>query len=150
MPSAFRVLADRRAPDTVPEIAQRALDPAVAPVRVVGRHADDERLDPAHDAAAAHTWLGVRPLGRDQSSVPAHDRVRRDDRGHALEQAAPQDLASRLQAAALVIAQAQPSVAELLLEHAVLLDQVLDRALVLAEGPSGQGEELDPERVDVG
>ena len=64
--------------------------------------------------------------------MPAQDRVRRDDRRHPSKEAASQWLSPRSQAHTLIVRQPQATPPELLLEHAVLLDQVLDRALLLA------------------
>ena len=73
--------------------------------------------------------------------MPAHDRVGRHDRRHAVQQAPAKLLALRCESAALVVGQPQLPTPELLLQYAVLLDQVLDRALLLAVHPAGDGQQ---------
>ncbi len=79
-------------------------------------------------------------------AVPPHDRVGRHDCRYAAEEPAPQQLALRRKAASLIVREPEPSTAELLLEDAVLLDQVLDRALLLTAAPADGGQENGAER----
>ena len=94
-------------PDSMPELADRGLDPRVAPARVLSRETHDERPYPAHDSRTARRALAVRPLRSDQLPVPAHDRVRRDSRRHAAEKAPSELFPLRCQTAPLIVRQAQ-------------------------------------------
>jgi hypothetical protein len=63
--------------DDVPEPRQLALDPPVAPGRVLPRHPDDQRPD--RGPGGRPSWptpAGVVPLAGDKVPVPAQDRGR--------------------------------------------------------------------------
>ena len=64
--------------------------------------------------------------------MPAHDRVGRHDGRNAIQQPSAELLAPRCEAPTLVIVQSKLATLELLLEDAVLLDEVLDGPLLLA------------------
>jgi hypothetical protein len=59
----------------------------------------------------------------------------------------PETESLRCQPSALVVAQPNSLPAELFLEHAVLLDQVLDDALLLDVDPACERQEKDSQRV---
>jgi hypothetical protein len=70
--------------------------------------------------------------------VPAHDRVGRDDGGDSVEKSATQLLPLRSEASLLVVRQPKLPPLELLFEDAVLLEEVLDGALLLSVDPAGE------------
>lgn len=107
----------------------------------------DEALDREDHARATLHRLRVRPLRSNQPPVPAHDRVGCDDRRELLEEAAAEQLALGSDATALVVREPQPLCAELLPENSVPFAQVVDRALLLAVDPSGDGEEEGAEGI---
>ena len=73
----------------MPDILQRALDPGVAPGGILFGHPDHETLDLLEHAPT--TWPShVRPLPRDQLSVPPENRVGCDDRRDLTEAATAQ------------------------------------------------------------
>lgn len=143
-------LGDRRSRDPVVELLQLALDTAVAPVRVVGRHPHDQLADRLHDSGTADALAGVRPLRGDQLAVPAEDSVGRDDGGHLTEQPAPEGPALRGEAPALVIGQPQALAAELFLENAVLLDEVLNGLRLVAIDPAGEARQEELKTKEIG
>ena len=69
---------NRRTSDAVPDVCQRALDPGVAPRRILSRHPHDKRLDLAQHACPPRRAPRIRPLSSDQLATPAEERVRRD------------------------------------------------------------------------
>ena len=99
-------------------------------------------------------WRSTRPtpcaavvlLGQ-QPSVPAQDRVRRDDAGELLQQLASEELPLGREAAALFIGEADASTAELpvelLAQDAILLDQIRDDVLLSAIHEPGEGQEKE-------
>jgi len=125
-------LGDGRTCDAVVELLELALQPAVAPARVVLRHAHDQLADGLHDAGATDALGHVRPLGCDELAVPAQQGVRCDDGDDPVQQAATDRPALGREASALVVGQAQALVAELLLGDAVLLDEAVDDLGLLA------------------
>ena len=98
---------DRVARDVVAEALQPAADACVAPGKVLGRHADDERSD---------VRLGARPTGASglravvllghEPTVPPQDGVGRHDAGDGREAAPAKDLALHGQATTLVVGEA--------------------------------------------
>jgi hypothetical protein len=81
-PVLLQDVADGRRGDAVPNIHQRALDPAVAPAAVLPGEPDDQLSDLFHEPRPSHSFGLVRPLRRDQPMMPAKERVRRHDRRH--------------------------------------------------------------------
>ncbi len=72
--------------------------------------------------------------------MPPQDRGWGDDGRDLTQQPTSESLALRGETAALVIGEPEPSTPELLLEDAVLLNQVLDRTLLLAVNPACDGQ----------
>jgi len=71
----------RGCPDPVAEAEQFALDPLVAPARVLPRHLPDQRDEPGvNRRASSPVWVGPPPA--DQAPVPAQQRVRRHQPTH--------------------------------------------------------------------
>jgi hypothetical protein len=81
--------------------------------------------------------------------MPAHDRVRRHDRRNTTEKASSELLSLLGQPAALIVRESNSAATELLLEDAVLFDQVLDRALLLSADPADGGQEQGAKREAV-
>ena len=63
------------------DILEGALYPRVAPRRILPGHAHDQTPNLGEHAAPTHPGRRVRPFAGDQLSVPAEQRVGRDDRG---------------------------------------------------------------------
>ena len=131
------------------DLLQFSLDPTVAPGRVVGRHADDEGADRLHDARATDAFVRVGPLRCDQTVVPAQDGVRRDDRRDLGQELSTESLALGCEPPALVVGQPETLSAELLLEDAILLDEVVDGLGLMAVDPAHEGGEqkLQSEKI---
>ncbi len=70
--------------------------------------------------------------------MPRQDRVWRDDRGNSLQNLSAERSPSGRESASLVISQAQSPTAgfELYFQDAVLFDQVVDHARLLAANPA--------------
>ena len=68
--------------------------------------------------------------------MPAHDRVGRDDRRDAVEESSTELLALGCKSSALVVVQSELAALELLLQYAVLFDEVLDGLLLLSMDPT--------------
>ncbi len=76
---------------------------------------------------------------RHPENRPSRTRTRthgRDDRCDGGERASTESLSLCCEASALAVVQPQPSSAELLLEDAVLLDEVFDGVLLVAVDPA--------------
>ncbi len=140
---------DRAAPELVSHVEQLAPDAGVAPCRVLRGHADHEG-DQVHRGRwpAAPPVLRAVVLPRDQGPVPAKNRRRSHQPGELVERLAPQRLALHREPATLSIGQPQPPVPQLLSEHPVLLEQVLDCELLPTVDPArhDQDEKLERER----
>ena len=126
----------RRSTNSVPQVLENSLDAGITPCRVLLRESDDEFADLLHDSSLAGRVRFGGPLRGNQPAVPTHDRVGRHDAGNPVQEASSELLALRREAYALVIVEAQPAALELLLQDAVLLDEVLDRSLLLAVHPA--------------
>ena len=85
-------------------------------------------------------------LGYDDHYRQADQRIRRHQRRDRIEGPAPQGLRLRRQATALIVGQLQSPAPELLLEDAVLLDQVGNDVLLMPIDPAGDGQEQQLER----
>jgi hypothetical protein len=105
--------------------------------------------------ATRSTGVGGRPLPRffepsyfRATGVPAKNRRRSHQPGELVERLAPQRLAPHREPATLSIGQPQPPVPQLLSEHPVLLEQVLDCELLPTVDPArhDQDEKLERER----
>jgi len=119
----------------------------VATRRILEGQPDDVCLDCLHQPGPAHAYHDVRPLGSDQPVMPAHQRVWRNDWRHRVEHPSSQDLRFRRQTPALVVLQPRHLSAALLLQHAVLLDDVLDDVLLMAIHPARHRQEQGLKRV---
>ena len=146
-PVLLQDLGDRGTSNVMIETLQRSLDSAVSPARVLLRHPDDELPDLLHDARSARSDAGTGPLRRDQSAIPSHDGVRRNDRRNSAEKSVTEWLALRCQATALAIREPHGSTAslKLLLQNPVLLDQIADDLDLLASHPSRECREQELE-----
>ncbi len=86
----------------------------------------------------------------DELSVPAHKRVRCHDHCDTFESLPVENLCLSREAATLLVIQAQGSALHLLLEHAVLIDEVLDQLGLVATDPPRENEEERPEWMEHG
>jgi len=93
---------------------------------------------------------GVRPLHRNQLVVPPKDRVWGHDGGDLGEQAATECMALGCESSTLIISEAKSPIAELLLEHSILLNEVGNDLRLVAVGPSCEGGEEQLEREGIG
>ena len=108
--------------DRMPEPRQLALDPPVAPGRVLPRHPDDQRLD--RGTGGRSSWpapAGVVPLAGDEVTVPAQDRGR-GDREDLRPPAAAHQPGQRRKPEPVGMIPPQPA-AELAAQHLVLVAQ---------------------------
>ena len=89
------------------------------------------------------------PLRCDQSTVPAHDRVRGHDGRDPGEEAPSKRLSLGSESSSLFVGQAESLLAELFLEDTVLLNEVLDGLILMTVDPAGERreEELKAELV---
>ena len=134
----FQHLPNRTGRHAMPYLLQFALNAAVAPAFVLTGHPHNERRDGLPQARSPHAFGRVGPLPRDQPTMPPHQRIRRHQRRDRIEGPAPQGLRLRRQATALIVGQLQSPAPELLLEDAVLLDQVGNDVLLMPS-PSSIG-----------
>src|SRR3989442_4065530 len=119
----------------MPDILQRPLNPCVAPGGILFRHPDNEMLDLFEHAPT--TWpANVRPLPRDQLSVPPENRVGCDDRRDLTEPATAHPVSMPGQPTAFFIGEADPATGARA-EDAVFLNQIRHPRLPLGGPPPG-------------
>ena len=149
-PVGLEHLGDRTPGHDMAQVLERPLDARVAPPRILSGDPQNEGRDLAHDPRTAWPLRREGPLPSDRLPVPSQDRVLGHD-GRDLPQAPSAESATlRREASALVIGQPEAAPLHLLLEDAVLLDQVLDDLLLVAVDPSRQGDEQHLQGVEVG
>jgi hypothetical protein len=103
----FQDPGNRRSADAVPEVCQRALNPRIAPRRVLRHHAHDQPADLPEHASTARRRLRVCPLPRDQVPVPTQQRIGGDDRGDLAQPPTPQPVRPNGEPPPVVIGQVQ-------------------------------------------
>ena len=146
MPSRLSTLAIGAASHLVSQIVESALDTGVAPAGILQGHAHDQLGDDPHRPwATRFAAVAEVELPGDQLSVPAQQRIGRDDRAK-LEQNLAWD-AKRLarQQRPLLIREAKRASLEALAQHAVLGFQVLDNNELLTADPAGEQEDDEGE-----
>ena len=126
---------DSRATDAMAHVLQRALNPRVAPRRILGRHSNDQSSEVCLQTRSARTRASVGPFARDQFTMPAENRVWCDDRRHLLEQTTPQSVPQFAEASPLPIVKTQPPSIEPRLQNAILLSQKRDQICLLTMKP---------------
>ena len=133
--------------DLVAEVPKSVPDSGVAPGWAFGCPPDDQPRDVLARAGATRTApLHPIVLLGDELSVPAKDRVGRDDAGDLPKGLSADGLALHHEASALVVGEAKAASSELLTEDAVLLHQVVDDAVLVAVDPAGEEQKEEVER----
>ena len=127
----------------MPEVLQRALNPAGAPTRILTGHSDRECPDLLEDAGATGTSRHAGQFAGNRGPVPSEDRVRRHERGHLGQDTSPQSVALGRESTPLVIGQPETPPAQLLFEDAVLLPHVVDDFQLMAIHPAREGDKED-------
>ena len=133
--------------DLVAEVPKSVPDSGVAPGWAFGCHPDDQPCDLRARVGATRT-APLRPivLLGDEMSVPAKDRVGRDDAGDLPKGLSADGLALDREASAQVVSEAKAASSELPTEEAVLLHQVVDDAVLVAADPPGVEQQEEVER----
>ena len=126
---------DRRATHAVPNVLQRALNPCVAPRRILGRHSNDQGSEVCLQTTTARTRVSVSPFARDEFTVPAENRVWCDDRRHLREQTTPQSVPQFAEASSLAVVETQSPSTEPGLQNAILFSQKRDQICLLTMKP---------------
>ncbi|MGA2078298.1 MAG: hypothetical protein ABSH52_32825 [Terriglobia bacterium] len=91
---------------------------------------------------ARATLLAAIVFAGDELAVPGQERLRRDQGGQLVKHPAAQFLGVDRQATALVVVQAQPSIAELFPKNSVFPLELLDDLLLLLVQPASEGNQL--------
>ena len=100
------------------------------------------RLDPMLSQDAVVPFLGT------EHPVPAHDRVRRDDRVNRSDHRSPKDLPFNRRASLLVVVEPDPFPAAMRFTQGLVLGaQVLDDLLLLPVDPSRRDVKEEPPRA---
>src|SRR5919199_5507575 len=113
------------------QVRQRPLDPSIAPGWILFGHADDELFDLLSDPRAAKL-MALRAsieLLRDESLVPAQERVRRGEHGDFLQARATERVSQCSKTVAFGVGQPQPSATKVGFEDAVFLLKIGDNLL---------------------
>ena len=117
------------------QVLRCALNPRIAPRRILCRHPNHERSKVSLQASTARTSASVGPLARDQFTVPAQNRIWRDDRRHLREQPAPQSVSQLAQPPPLVVGEAQPPTSKPRLEDSIPFAKKCDRIRLVTMKP---------------
>ena len=126
---------DRRATHAVRDVLQRALNPRVAPRRILGRHSNDQSSEVCLQTRSARTRASVGPFARDQFTMPAENRVWCDDRRHLREETRPQSVPQFAKVSPLAIVETQTPSTEPRLQNAILFSQERDQICLLTMKP---------------
>ena len=105
---------------TMPDVLQRALDPRVAPRRILRRHPHHEVPDFGEHTAMT-TPSGVCPLPGDELTVPPQQRIRRHDRGDSTQRLTAHSEGAYGEPSPVFIGQAQATPSQLPPEQTVFL-----------------------------
>ena len=111
----------------VAEVGQRTADPGVAPPGILDGHPHDQfgnRLR-SHRSTRSSTGAAV-VLLRDESSIPAQDRVGGDDTRHLGQDPSPELLPPDGETAPLRVGQAERTAAQLFAKDSILLTEIVD------------------------
>src|SRR5262245_11096276 len=128
----------------MPEVLQRALDPPVAPRRILSRHPHCQLADLGEDAGPSDAASGRRPFPRDELAVPSQNRLGGDKRRYLRQHRSPEHVAPTRQPAALRVGQLQPASSDLRFENAILLSQILNYVELVAIDPTCQSHQQNP------
>jgi hypothetical protein len=128
--------------DLVTDMPKGVPESRVAPRRVVVGHADDQLgdrlLGPRSTGASL---LRAVVLFRDEPSIPAEDRVGRDNAGYPPKRLSSENLALHGETATLIVVQPKPSSTKPFTKDAILLHQILDDLLLVAVHSAGEQEQ---------
>jgi hypothetical protein len=143
----FKDVGDGAASNLMPEISQCASNSRVSPRGIFKRHAKNEIDDRFHDARPARAApVAVVPLGGHQFSVPSQQRVRRDQGFKLVQHLAPECLRFSGESAAFGIGETKAPTTRGLLEHSVLLLEIVDHVQLMAVDPTGEHQEEQMKR----
>jgi hypothetical protein len=119
------------------EVLQRALNPRIAPRRVLGRHAHGEGPDLRVHTRAPRAATCVCPLADDHIAMPPENGVRRGDCGHIPEGAAFDPVPDRSETSPFISLsrRRQPHRCAL---HPVFFAQECDHVVLLLVHPTAQ------------
>jgi hypothetical protein len=131
----------------MPHVLQGSADPCVASRRILFRYPDDKTLDLFKRTPTTRP-ADVRPLPRDQLSVPPENRVGRGDRRDLTKPATAHPVSMHGQPTAFVIREARPAT-EMRAEDAVFFDQIRDARLPLVGPPASHGHHEESNRGDI-
>ena len=117
----------------VAEVGQRTSDPGVAPSGILDGHPHDQLDDRlrGHRSTRSSTGAAV-VLLRDESSIPAQDRVRGDDTSRMDQDPSPELLPPDGETASLSVGQAERTAAQLFAQDSILLTEIVDQILLAA------------------
>jgi len=138
-PVSLENVGDRRPTDSMPEILQGTLDSSISPPGILSGHSNRQLLDYLHDPTSPWGAALVSPLLGYELPVPTENGVGSDERGDLGKRASADGLASHSQSASLIVGQPESSAAELLLEDAILLAEILNDRILLAADPAREG-----------
>ena len=130
------------------DVPKRALNPRVAPRRIARRHPHDELTDLQQDAAPCGS-PGIRPLSRNQLTMPPQQGVRRRDCGDLPQGRTTDAVRSGGQPTAIVVRETQPTFTKLTAQKPVLFNQVCDGFPLPPIQPAGQHAERELQRHEV-
>jgi len=125
----------------MPQILQRALDASAAPARILRRHAYDQAPDLREHAGASRAVASRTSTSWRSLPMPAQKRVGRDNRRNLRQNPSTKTSAEGRQAAPVVVHQPHALIAERRLQDPVLLGQVRELVLLVAEPADKKGDE---------
>ena len=103
------------------QILQRALNPCVAPRRILRRHPDDQRSKVRLQTRGTAAPTTISPLPRHELAMPAEDGVRRHECADLRKHAATKPLSKLRETSPLTVLEPQPLPCQPRLQDAILL-----------------------------
>jgi hypothetical protein len=139
---------DGPAPDSVAQVGERALNPGIAPVAILGRHAHDQLPNLGHHGRPS----GPAPLlavvfPGDQVAMPGEQGVGAHNGSDLAENSPTQILCLGGQSHTLIVGESQSSRSELLSEDAILRPEIVDDIALVLVDPAGEGNNEKLERM---
>ena len=111
----------------VAQVGQRAPDAGVAPPGILDGHPHDQFANRLRRQRTTATATGAAVVFlRDESSIPAQDRVGGDDTSHSAQDPSPELLPADGKPTPLSVGQADRTAAQLFAKDSILLTEIVD------------------------
>ncbi len=137
-------IGDRRVANLIADFGKLPLNPVESPSWILSGELQSQINDHLADSWPSLFFLPsirIVPFPGDQLTVPAQDRVRREQRAALFKLLATEHLSLDGQSAALVIVEQDAFLAKSLFENSVLGAQILNHLLLLSIDPASNDQQ---------